>query len=130
MVGAIAGTLSVAGYVHVSPLLENRLNLFDTCGVGNLHGIPALVGGIASIVFVSMNSDEEFLGYEAGEQMGRQAAAVAATFFLALLSGFGTGKLMALFHDEEKDVYNDVTWWKTEYFEASCHSRVRDPSVH
>lgn len=130
VVGAIAGALSVFGYVHVSPLLENRMNLFDTCGVGNLHGLPSIVGGLASMVFVAINSDEEFLGHDAGEQIGRQAAAIGATLLVALFSGFATGKVMALLTDESKDLYNDVTWWKAEYFEASRHSRAVDPSVH
>jgi ammonium transporter Rh len=132
VVGAVAGVLSVMGYVYVSPLFENRLNIFDTCGVGNLHGLPALLGGIASIIFVAMidNSEHDFLEYSKGEQCGRQAAAMVATFFVAILSGGGTGQVMALFNDENNDLYTDNTWWKAEYFEASRHARAVDPSVH
>ena len=39
---------------------------------------PDLVGGVASIVIVAMNADEEFLGGAVGKQMGRQADAIVA----------------------------------------------------
>merc|ERR1719285_276917 len=48
MIGMIAGTLSTYGYVFISPWLQ-RNGLWDTCGIHNLHGMPGLLGGFASI---------------------------------------------------------------------------------
>ena len=38
LIGLIAGTVSVLGYVYLSPKLE-EYGIYDTCGVNNLHGI-------------------------------------------------------------------------------------------
>ena len=44
---------SVFGYVYGSPCLERKVfGIHDTCGVHNLHGLPSVLGGLASIVFV------------------------------------------------------------------------------
>ena len=46
MVGLAAGTISTLGFFFLSPLLEEKAGLGDTCGVHNLHGIPGLLGGL------------------------------------------------------------------------------------
>ena len=46
MVGLAAGTISTLGFAMLSPLLEEKTGLGDTCGVHNLHGIPGLLGGL------------------------------------------------------------------------------------
>jgi hypothetical protein len=40
MVGVLAGALSTLGYIYVTPYLEGKIKLHDTCGVHNLHGMP------------------------------------------------------------------------------------------
>ena len=52
-IGAIAGGVSVWGYVHLQPWLEKHIGLHDTCGVLNLHGMPSLIGGFASMIAAS-----------------------------------------------------------------------------
>ena len=35
---------------YLTPVLESRIGLRDTCGVHNLHGMPGLLGGIVAAV--------------------------------------------------------------------------------
>ncbi|RCN49840.1 rhesus blood group-associated glycoprotein [Ancylostoma caninum] len=51
-VGVIAGALSVIGYKYITPVLNNKLGAHDTCGVHNLHGMPGVLAGLLSVVFV------------------------------------------------------------------------------
>jgi len=52
IIGSIAGIVSTYGFHKISLKLEEILHLEDTCGVHNLHGMPGLLGGIASIFTV------------------------------------------------------------------------------
>jgi ammonium transporter Rh len=52
LIGAIAGSLCVVGYVFIQPLIKRAFRIVDTCGVHNLHGMPGLVGGLAAVFIV------------------------------------------------------------------------------
>lgn len=108
IVGLIAGTASVLGYQYSSPFLESTFGLYDTCGVGNLHGIPSVFGGLVSILFVAMNSDAEFLN--ADNQSIAQLLAVIATLATSIITGFVTGKMVLKNSGEHAD-YDDNVWW-------------------
>jgi ammonium transporter Rh len=56
VVGTLAGLLSVLGYVYVSDFLKSKLNLDDTCGVNNLHGMPGIAGGVIGAVATSVRT--------------------------------------------------------------------------
>jgi len=107
--GLVAGTISVLGYQYSSPLFESKLGLFDTCGVGNLHGYPSVVGGLLSIFFVAMEHDAEFLNYDYGSQSIAQLLAVVATLVVSIVTGFISGK-MVLTTGKHAD-YDDNVWW-------------------
>jgi len=117
IVGLVAGTISVLGYHYSSPHLESTLGLYDTCGVGNLHGYPSIVGGLASILFVAM-APADFLNYQYGTQSIHQLIAVVATLVIAKITGFISGKIVlnkpgehVLNKPEEHADYDDNVWW-------------------
>jgi len=115
IVGLVAGVVSVSGYVYSSQFLESKIGIFDTCGVGNLHGYPSIVGGLASAIFVAIDSDAEFLTYGKGAQSIRQIAAVFATLVFSKFFGYFSG-LIIFKHFETPD-YHDSVWWVGEYFD-------------
>ena len=53
LAGFIAGTVSSLGYAFIGPFLTRKINLHDTCGVHNLHGMPAIIGGLTSAMVIA-----------------------------------------------------------------------------
>ncbi|KAJ1372702.1 hypothetical protein KIN20_034925 [Parelaphostrongylus tenuis] len=85
----------------VSPKLEKRFKLFDTCGVHNLHGIPGILAGIFSIVF-ALGYEPESYGktlyhiypyFEGGPMQGDRNRETQALYQLA---GMGTALASAV----------------------------------
>ncbi|KAH7945630.1 hypothetical protein HPB49_013423 [Dermacentor silvarum] len=60
IMGALAGALSVFGFKFVTPLLSRKLRIHDTCGVNNLHGMPAILAGITSAVIAASATEDEY----------------------------------------------------------------------
>ena len=50
------------------PLLVKKLKITDTCGVHNLHGMPAVMGGILSILLAGIAMPEEYDKFNGGEE--------------------------------------------------------------
>jgi ammonium transporter Rh len=116
IVGALAGAASVYGYVYSSPYLESKFSICDTCGVGNLHGWPSLVGAFASVALVALDADADFLEYGMVSQMLRQLGGILVTLAIAICSGYGTGVLAASCKDDTTASFRDEVWWHTEYY--------------
>jgi ammonium transporter Rh len=89
------------------PKLEESIGLYDTCGVHNLHGMPGVLGGLASVitagfathalygdnigdVYPKMGSD----GRSASQQAVSQLLALLITLGIAMISGTITGYLL------------------------------------
>jgi ammonium transporter Rh len=120
VMGIAAGSASVLGYVYSTPFLERKFGIFDTCGVGNLHGWPSIVGGLLSIIYVTLDPEADFLAYGTTEQMLRQLLGVITTLFVASGSGFATGIFIKGLpgSDTGGGDYLDERWWHGEYFDA------------
>ena len=43
LIGLCAGVLSTVGYAYLKPVLAEKFNLHDTCGVHNLHGMVCFI---------------------------------------------------------------------------------------
>jgi len=53
LIGVLAGIISTCGFKYLTPILENKIGLYDTCGINNLHGIPGILGGLYSAIIVA-----------------------------------------------------------------------------
>jgi ammonium transporter Rh len=126
MLGIVAGTVSVLGYVYSSPKLE-KLGVYDTCGVNNLHGYPSLLGGLTSVLAVAADSEADSLMDSANGRLGgplRQLGGVVATLTVSGFSGYITGLLIKAPAIKQKDddttpSYEDGVWWSAHYLSAA-----------
>jgi ammonium transporter Rh len=116
MTGVIAGAVSVCGYKYSSPLLQSKFGIYDTCGVGNLHGYPSIVGALLSIGFVALDPKADFLEHSMASQMFRQLFSIIATLGVSIASGYGTGYVASKFQDNGV-AFVDTVWWHLEYTE-------------
>lgn len=80
---------------------------------------PSVLGGLASIVYVALDSDAEFLLYGGFDQCVRQLMAVVSSVLIAGGSGFLTGIIMKKSETSSstRDDYHDGFWWEAEYYE-------------
>lgn len=53
LAGFVTGIVSGFGFAYLSGWLRKKINLHDTCGVLNLHGIPGIIGGIIAAIVAS-----------------------------------------------------------------------------
>jgi ammonium transporter Rh len=60
IVGAVAGIISTIGFNKLTPYLDSKQILHDTCGVTNLHLIPGIIGGITSAIVIWTLNPETF----------------------------------------------------------------------
>uniref|UniRef100_A0A8D0G0U0 Ammonium transporter Rh type A n=1 Tax=Strix occidentalis caurina TaxID=311401 RepID=A0A8D0G0U0_STROC len=88
-IGGIAGIISVLGFHFLTPFLASKLNIQDTCGVHNLHGLPGILGGIAGIVVTAIKEEDR---QGVLFTPGMQAAALGSTIGIALVGGALTGQ--------------------------------------
>merc|ERR1719390_165984 len=100
-VGAISNMgIEPWGAVFTGPALEEKIGLFDTCGVQNLHGYSGIIGGIASAVAVATLDDAKYAALgssmDASEQAGKQIIALVVTLVVAVVTGLFTGAVLKL----------------------------------
>lgn len=116
LVGILAGSISTLGYFYSSPFLEEKFGIYDTCGVGNLHGYPSVLGGLLSILFVSI-FPADFLAHSGTAAALYQLYAVLATLAVSMVTGFITGSLLLVNPSSFADVpdYEDAVWWEGEF---------------
>ena len=95
-----------------------NVRFFSIVSYANLSW-PSVLGGLASIVYVMMDSDAEFLLYGGFDQCVRQFMAVVSSVLVAGGSGFLTGIIMKKSETSSstRDDYHDGFWWEAEYYE-------------
>ncbi|XP_063055383.1 ammonium transporter Rh type B [Engraulis encrasicolus] len=139
IVGFLAGVISVLGYAFITPALESKLKVQDTCGVHNLHGMPGVLGAIVGAITASTATREIYGGgledvfpsvadgtWDASTQGVRQAISLAVTLGIALLGGLITGFILKLpIYGAPPDTacYEDSLYWEVPEEEA-CNGEL------
>ncbi|NXQ19930.1 RHAG protein, partial [Peucedramus taeniatus] len=127
-IGVIAGIVSVLGFQFLTPVMESKLKIQDTCGVHNLHGLPGILGGIAGIVMTAIKMEIR-TGHVLTPAM--QAAALGSTLAIAIVGGALTGailKLPFLGQVSDQNCFDDSAYWEVPEEETvpEIHSSHRD----
>ncbi|NXK09533.1 RHAG protein, partial [Herpetotheres cachinnans] len=111
-IGSAAGIISVLGFCFLTPLLASKLNIHDTCGVHNLHGLPGILGGITGIIVTAVSED---IRQTTRFTPGMQAAALGSTIGIALAGGALTGGILTLpflGHTPDQNCFDDSVYWE------------------
>ncbi|KAK5921583.1 hypothetical protein CgunFtcFv8_018938 [Champsocephalus gunnari] len=128
IVGVLAGIISVLGFKFLTPILEEKLKVQDTCGVHNLHGMPGILGAIVGAVTAAVATTDVYgkgmadvfpdvaSGEIAASYQGvRQAISLAVTLGIALLGGLIVGfilKLPVFGAPSDAICYEDSIYWE------------------
>ncbi|KAL8173098.1 UNVERIFIED_CONTAM: hypothetical protein K2H54_040033 [Gekko kuhli] len=108
LIGSIAGIVSVLGFKYLTPIVASFLRIQDTCGVHNLHGLPGILGGIASIIVAAVQVNTQI-------SAGMQAAALGCSIGIALVGGAFTGLILSLpflGQPPDQNCYDDSVYWE------------------
>lgn len=95
LIGTCAAILSVVGFTYISPALEKCIGLKDTCGVHNLHGMPGILGAVAS-AFVLASGNCEGSCDRDWEGFAYQLLALLVTLGIAIFGGTVSGYSVSL----------------------------------
>jgi len=99
LVGIIAGAISCVGFCK--PLISAE---YDTCGINNLHGMPGIFGGLVSVAL-------PILGVTTASDPTKQIMGLVGTLAIAGVTGFITGKVLALL-PSPAECFSDETYWE------------------
>jgi ammonium transporter Rh len=114
LVGVIAATISTFGFSRLQSALERKLGLHDSCGVHNLHGMPAILGSIVVSIAVSVPSAQGDVVYPKGDnQAWAQLGGAGATLVFSLASGLVVGKILRVALPNRSLPFLDSEFWTT-----------------
>jgi len=124
LIGSLGGIISTCGYNLLLPRLEEKLKLHDTCGVLNLHGLPAVFAAIVSSIVCAAAGDRKTYGdnysevfqfkYSSSKQAGIQILSLVNTLAFALVGGAITGLILRQLKGTVTELYEDGVNWDEE----------------
>lgn len=136
LVGMAAGTISVIGYQYLTPFLEERMVLGDTCGIHNLHAMPAILGCLVAGL-ASLGQDSDYLFHASGRlQLGYQVLTMVVTIAIAIAGGLIVGRIMVMLNPtgapylQQIELFDDGVWWFGLQVEPMSHGMPEDVSKH
>jgi ammonia channel protein AmtB len=104
IIGFVAGAVAAVSLLYVTRMLDHSARIRDTCGVLSLHGLPGIIGAVASAIAAGARKrgsyqgtmDEVFpRGYESQEQAGLQMAGLGISLGFAMLGGLIAGAVLS-----------------------------------
>jgi ammonium transporter Rh len=111
-IGCVAGTVSTFGFNKLQAHLAETINLHDSCGVHNLHGMPALIGSLSVVVATGISSCQGDVTYPQGAaQPMAQAMGALMTLIVALIGGTCYGKLAQAVQKSVHKPFDDEPYW-------------------
>ncbi|CAG9804528.1 unnamed protein product [Chironomus riparius] len=143
IIGTFAGALSVIGYRYLSPKMLEKMRLADTCGVHNLHGMPAVASAFFSAIFAYFATKEAYgdslytifpgmknstmledehemiiggFGRSSEKQAAFQLLAILVTVSIAIVGGMFTGFVLKspTFRPlQTHELHKDDIYWET-----------------
>ncbi|XP_075763124.1 ammonium transporter Rh type B isoform X1 [Pelodiscus sinensis] len=126
--GCLAGLVSTLGFRFLTPILDSRLKIQDTCGVHNLHGMPGVLGALLGALVAGLATQDVY-----GDGMAdvfpliadgsRTATYQGACQFFALLITLGVAvvggslvgaglKIKALGAPPDTQCFEDQLYWE------------------
>lgn len=126
--GALAGIISTFGFKFLTPILDSKLKIQDTCGVHNLHGMPGVLAALIGALVASLATADIY-----GDGMGDvfpliadgtrtaqsqavyQALSLVVALGFALLGGILVGfilKIPILGSPPDTQCFEDEIFWE------------------
>lgn len=132
LLGVTAGFVSSFGFSFMPAILHKKFGIHDTCGIHNLHGMPGLLGGIASAVAVAIIPDSKYtdvstvvFGRETRSallQGGYQLAALSVSLAIAIVGGSFTGMFLnSRLFSKPKNLFDDSEEFETPHEEIPTY---------
>jgi len=106
LLGSVGAVVCILGIKYLTPFMEEKLKVHDTCDCMALHGIPAFFSVFASCISYAAQkkggavTNDYWVLYDAG-QCGKQIGAIFACAGLALAFGLPTGLIMGCFSRDD-----------------------------
>ncbi|XP_025968614.2 ammonium transporter Rh type B isoform X1 [Dromaius novaehollandiae] len=107
--GFLAGLISPLGFRFLTPVLRSRLNVQDTCGVHNVHGMPGILGTLLGTLLTALATADAYGNRmelifphvadgsrTASYQAVWQLCALPVTLLLVLLGGSIAGAILKI----------------------------------
>jgi len=134
LIGAVAGMMTTFGLERSNEYMTVKYNLYDTCGVQYLHGIPGILGALISAAIIvtrdytiyELNERKFGIDYSFSEQAGYQILGMLICVVVPAVFGTLTGYIIRkpVFFNEEDDIFVDGPYWVGA--KISEHSRSYD----
>ncbi|XP_013013958.1 ammonium transporter Rh type C [Cavia porcellus] len=143
IVGFFCGFISTLGFVFLTPFLESRLRIQDTCGIHNLHGIPGVLGGIAGAVTVVFADPDMYgpAGFSKKVRESRiqgkfQIYGLLLSLAMALVGGIMVGLILRLLfwgQPADENCFEDEVYWEVPEENRASHdpedSTLKPPAL-
>ncbi|XP_015737209.1 ammonium transporter Rh type B-like [Coturnix japonica] len=114
--GSLSSLLCILGFQFLTPLLAKKLSLQDRCGIHNLHGLPGILGAVASIVAALVapkDSSEAARHWQAQWQAAGLVVALGGSLLSGLLVGAAL-RLPCLAPPPEPLCFEDALYFKLQ----------------